>query len=306
MRVRRILAAPFNNGVTIGAVNNPGSHLLRYLEGTIANQSDFKTGTSVPLTAFQSHFQPAIKQEPPMKRSWPVFVAFLSFSVLGSSGSAQAGLFDFLFGNQQPAAPYGYAPQRPMDMQNRKGANKFRDPREAKEKSHRDAERLSASGDKASPLPARDLVAIRKLSAVARDQGFQAAFMQDPTLRPGDILVTQAGIVVFEGGDKSRANNFRPLSSSRLKNRADLALLQKISGFGQPHLALPASDAMPPLVIQQRGRRAAKADTPGNQPPKVDLPKVEPSRIEPRKAETAKVEPVKIDIANPREAAITQ
>jgi hypothetical protein len=242
-----------------------------------------------------------------MKRSWPVFVALLSFSVLGSSGSAQAGLFDFLFGNQQPApAPFGYAPQRPMDMQQyrKKGAQKFRDPRETKEsraaaKAHR-GERLSASGDKASPLPARDLVAIRKLSDVARDQGFQAAFMQDPTLRSGDILVTQAGIVVFEGGDKSRVNNFRPLYASRLKNRADLALLQKISGFGQPRIALPATDAMPPLVIQQRGRRSANADALRNEPPKVELPRVEP------KAEAVKIEPVKIEIANPREAAISQ
>jgi len=235
-----------------------------------------------------------------MKRSWPVFVALLSFSVLGSSGSAQAGLFDFLFGNQQPApAPYGYAPQQPRDMK-RKGA-KFRDPREAKDKSRRAAERLSASGDKASPLPARDLVAIRKLAEVARDQGFQAAFMQDPTLRSGDILVTPAGIVVFEGGDKTRLNNFRPLSSSRLKNRADLALLQKISGFRQPHLALPATETMPPLVIQQRGKRSAKADASKNWPPKVDLPKVETP-----KADAVKIEQVKSDIANPREAQITQ
>jgi len=243
-----------------------------------------------------------------MKRSWPVFVALLSFSVLGSTGSAQAGLFDFLFG-QQPApapVPYGYAPQRPMEMQrHRRGdRQKFRDPRETKESraaaKARRGERLSASGDKPSPLPARDLVAIRKLSEVARDQGFQAAFMQDPTLRSGDILVTQAGIVVFEGGDKTRENNFRPLSRSRLKNRADLALLQKISGFGHPQIALPSTGTMPPLVIQQRGRRS-KVDTPSNEPPKVDLPRVETPR-----AETAKMEPVKIEIVNPREAAISQ
>jgi hypothetical protein len=242
-----------------------------------------------------------------MKRSWPVFVALFSLSVLGSSGSAQAGLFDFLFGNQPPApAPFGYAPSRPMDRQQyRKGSHRasgeFRDPRETKAaaKLRRAGERLSASGDKASPLPARDLVAIRKLSDVARDQGFQAAFMQDPTLRSGDILVTQTGIVVFEGGDTKRVNNFRPLSSSRLKNRADLALLQKISGFGQPRIALPATDSMPPLVIQQRGRRSANADAARTEPPKVELPRVD-------KAEPVKIEPVKIEIANPREAAITQ
>jgi hypothetical protein len=237
-----------------------------------------------------------------------VFAALLSFSVLGSTGSAQAGLFDFLFGQQQPAPqPYGYAPQRPLDVQRyrRDGGHKFRDPRETKESraaaKARRGERLSASGDKASPLPARDLVAIRKLSEVARDQGFQAAFMQDPTLRSGDILVTQAGIVVFEGGDKTRVNNFRPLSASRLKNRADLALLQKISGFGHPQIALPSTGTMPPLVIQQRGKRSARTDTPDSEPPKVDLP-----RIEPVKAGTAKIEPVKIEIANPREAAISQ
>jgi hypothetical protein len=194
-----------------------------------------------------------------------------------------------------------------MEMQrHRRGERqKFRDPRETAESraagKARRGERLSASGDKPSPLPARDLAAIRKLSDVARDQGFQAAFMQDPTLRSGDILVTQAGIVVFEGGDKTRVNNFRPLSTSRLKNRADLALLQKISGFGHPQIALPSTGTMPPLVIQQRGRRSAKPDIPGNEPPKVDLP-----RIEPVKAETVKIEPVKIEIANPREAAISQ
>lgn len=221
-----------------------------------------------------------------MKRSWPVFAAFLSFGVLGSSGSAQAGLFDFLFGAPRPAPPpYGYAPQRP-DLQNRKAVRNRDDA-----KSRRGAERLSASADKASPLPARDLVAIRKLAEVARDEGFQAAFMQDPTLRSGDILVTQTGIVVFEGGDAKRVSNFRPLSSSRLRNRADLALLQKISGFGQPRLALPAADAMPPLVIQQRGKRSAKADKPRNEPPRADR---------------VTIEPVKIEIANPREAAISR
>ena len=262
-----------------------------------------------------------------MKRSWPVFVALFAFSVLGSSGSAEAGFFDFLFGNSAPApAPYqpgpprdfGNAPPRSFDSYarhtrrkiSRKSKVAYREVGEVRGKSRR-AERQAASTkrwpngiervydfvDQPSPEPARDLAAVRKLSEVARERGFQAAFMEDPTLRSGDILVTQAGIVVFEGGDKKRENNFRPLSRSRLKNRADLALLQKISGFGHPQIALPSTGAMPPLVIQQRGRRS-KIDMPSNEPPKVELPKVETP-----KAETAKMEP---EIANPREAAIAQ
>jgi len=262
-----------------------------------------------------------------MKQSWPVFVALFAFSVLGSSGSAEAGFFDFLFGNQQPApapAPFyypparGYAPSQPMELQYRRKASRkaFREVREVKsrraaraerqfartERWPNTVERVYAFVDKPSPEPARDLLATRKLADVARERGFQAAFMEDPTLRSGDILVTQAGIVVFEGRDKTRENNFRPLNRSRLKNRADLALLQKISGFGHPQIALPSTGAMPPLVIQQRGRRS-KIDTPSNEPPKVELPKVETPKVETPKAETAKMEP---EIANPREAAISQ
>lgn len=246
-----------------------------------------------------------------MKRSWPLFAALFTFSVLGSSGSAEAGLFDFLFGNPAPApAPYypgpprdvGYAPQRSFDSYrhtrkktSRRSKVTYSEARAKSRRAERSTERWSngiervyAFVDKPSPEPARDLLAIRKLSDVARERGFQAAFMEDPTLRSGDILVTQVGIVVFEGSDTKRENNFRPLSKSRLKNRADLALLQKISGFGPPRIALPATDAMPPLVIQQRGKRP-KADPAVTEPPKVD-----------------KTEPVKIEIANPQEAAVSQ
>lgn len=118
-----------------------------------------------------------------VKRSWPACLLLAGTIQFVSTAPAQAGLFDFLFGNQQPRQPV-YAPPP--------AARPHGEPL-AHDKARRDAKRtkpLSANADGPSPTIARDLQTVRRLADVAQKQGITAALMQDPTLRSGDIVVT--------------------------------------------------------------------------------------------------------------------
>ncbi|MDH7798486.1 MULTISPECIES: hypothetical protein [unclassified Beijerinckia] len=208
-----------------------------------------------------------------VKRSWPACLLLAGTIQFVSTAPAQAGLFDFLFGNQQPRQPV-YAPPP--------AARPHGEPL-AHDKARRDAKRtkpLSANADGPSPTIARDLQTVRRLADVAQKQGITAALMQDPTLRSGDIVVTATGIAVYEGAS-SRKNPFRPLAQSRLRNRTDLAKLQRAFTLRQLETAAAEGDPMSPLVIHSRGKSTefqAKTDPAEESsvieklgPPKLDL-----------------------------------
>ena len=192
----------------------------------------------------------------------PSAIIAIAIAIGGSTAPAHAGLLDLLFGGGQQQPTYqtypsnrgGYQPA-PQDG--------FVAPAEdlAKRKA-REAARAAAVQRAAAEQAARDLQLIHKLAEVAKEQGPKAAFMMDPTLRSGDIVVTRAGIEVFQGGGGRvhLANQFRPLASSSYRGRNDLALLQKASGFtGVVSAAASPAPEPRPLTIQGKRANAGKA-----------------------------------------------
>lgn len=181
-----------------------------------------------------------------IKRSWPAGLFLAGMVQFAGTAPAHAGLFDFLFGAPRPPQPvYAPQPSGPLGQ-----PHKVR--REPRQKP------VSAASDGPSSNIARDLQEIRRLATVAREQGVTAAFLQDPTLKSGDIVVTPNGIAVYEAASK-KSNPFRPLAQSRLAHRSDLAQLQRAFTLRQiSPVAVAEGDPMSPLVIHARGNRAAE------------------------------------------------
>lgn len=67
-------------------------------------------------------------------------------------------------------------------------------------------------------------------------------YLEDPTLRRGDIVVTHADVLVFEGraGQNHRASDFTALSRSRLVSKATQ---QRVSAATGGHLPVPPAGA---------------------------------------------------------------
>ncbi len=183
---------------------------------------------------------------------------------MGSTAPAQAGLLDFLFG--QPSRPQYYVPYHSPQQQPPSGF--FQDPAERKAQ---EAAKRAAAERRAAEQATRNRELAQQLSEVAREHGPKAAFMLDPTLRPGDIVVTSGGLEVFQGsrGNVHSANAFRPLSQSSLRSREDLARLQQASNLVKPEAA-PTAAELRPLTIsgsksakkKSTARRNAPATTP--------------------------------------------
>lgn len=194
--------------------------------------------------------QPAVIQRSvkrsSIRHSWPVGLLLAGMVQFAGTAPAHAGLFDFLFGAPRPPQPvYAPQPSGPISQPHRVR----KEPRQKP---------LSAASDGPSSTVARDLETIRRLANVAREQGVTAAFLQDPTLKSGDIVVTPNGIAVYEASSK-KSNPFRPLGQSRLSHRSDLAQLQRAFTLRRlPPVAVAEGDPMSPLIIHARGNRAAE------------------------------------------------
>ncbi|MBN9080064.1 MAG: hypothetical protein BGP04_04600 [Rhizobiales bacterium 62-17] len=185
-----------------------------------------------------------------VKRSWPACLLLAGMLQFTTTVPAQAGLFDFLFGNSQPQRPV-YAPQ-PGAQPRAQDRNRTKTKKEAKR-----GKAMSATADGPNPAVARDLKTVRHLAEVAQTQGIAAALLQDPTLRSGDIVVTASGLTVYEAGSR-KANPFRPLAESRLRNRSDLAQLQRAFALRRLDTIVATGEPMSPLVIHSRGNRSAE------------------------------------------------
>jgi hypothetical protein len=194
-----------------------------------------------------------------MKGPCRVFAAIFVLAVSGSAADAGSGLFDFLFGSSSPSRGDGYVPQPSADEVERKDEDKT-----AREEARRAAVKRQATVQTPADEPGRDLLLNRQLAEVAGDRGPEAAFMLDPTLRKGDIVVTRAGLQVFQGTQAKfhMPNQFLPLARSALRNRTDLKLLQQAGRFNMPPAATPSSDSLRPLTIQRSVQRATKFEDP--------------------------------------------
>jgi hypothetical protein len=170
---------------------------------------------------------------------------------------AQAGLFDFLFGRPAPRyyEPRYYEPS-PFPRGGYSGPDENSAADAAARKAEKAAKRAARERHTAEQA-ARNKEMVRHLMEVAHTEGPKAAFLQDPTLRAGDIVVTPSGLEVFEGGkgQTHKADQFEPLGSSRLAKRADLLLLQKVSGLHAPETAQTADGDIRPLTISPAKKR---------------------------------------------------
>ncbi len=202
-----------------------------------------------------------------MKRQKRFAIAFFALAAAGAASPAQAGLLDFLFGGgnqrqQQYYAP-AYAPQTApggviVDSASKKAA---------------DVARRAAAERHNAETAARNKELIARLAEVSKEHGPRAAFMLDPTLRAGDVVVMPSGLEVFEGQREKThgANQFRPLRESSLRKRSDLALLQQISGLNETEKAAPTAGELRPLTIA--GPKKKKVAKRKEAPPQAAAPK---------------------------------
>lgn len=174
----------------------------------------------------------------------------LSVLAAGVAPSVRAQFFLGSFGFQTPAEP---APAlSPEELAARAKARRARDLARRVRREQHDAEQRAAAAEQS-----------KKLAAILKQDGAIAAFLQDPTLRSGDILVTQAGIKIFHGpaGSNHSARDFKPLSQYSGANRATLVLLERASGLSPKGEAKLASlQPVLPVAKHHRKHRFAGAD----------------------------------------------
>jgi hypothetical protein len=211
---------------------------------------------------------------------WPK-LAKHSVSVMGSAGllalitPTQAGFLEVLFGQPNNRSSFVFSPPQPS-------------PLTPEEDTERQKQNRLASERQMSEQAGRNLKIFRVLADIAHEQCRKQAFLMDPTLRYGDIVVTDTGLEVYEGRSwKERSPlQFRPLHLSALRNRKDLQVLQKASGFPvAPEDVQTASAIRTLTIIGQTNAKPAQVRATDAQPtaaqtrtgipaPKVSKPRV--------------------------------
>jgi len=212
---------------------------------------------------------------------WPK-LAKHSVSVMGSAGllalitPTQAGFLEVLFGQPNNRSSFVFSPPQP-------------NPLTPEEDTERQKQNRLASERKMSEQAGRNLKIFRVLADIAHEQGRKQAFLMDPTLRYGDIVVTDTGLEVYEGKSwKERSPlQFRPLHLSALRNRKDLQVLQRVSGFPTAPEDVQTASAIRTLtIIGQTNAKPAQVRETEAQPtaaqtrtgipaPKVSKPRVD-------------------------------
>ena len=181
-----------------------------------------------------------------------VVAAGALLAMQGASAPAQAqGLFDFLFGG---GAFYAPAPQ-------------YAHPADASQ-SRLDAER--ARIERARLREPRIIDEPRKPGPHTPPQelaGPLGKFLMDSTLRRGDVVATQNGLMVFRGSGAipHRERDFAPVSTAQGPHRATLLALDKTLRQEQPlfeatqvAVARPAAPAVLASASQAAVRRPAR------------------------------------------------
>ena len=139
-----------------------------------------------------------------------VFAVLAGVALLAPAEPARAGLLYDLFGIGQadPAPAPVLTPVR-----------RAREPSKVVHSQNKSASKPMAS--------ARQVA----LAEVLKTSGSKAAFAQDPTLKRGDVVVTETGIDVFEGhaGETHEAADFKPIAGSALRDRAALLEIERVS-----------------------------------------------------------------------------
>jgi hypothetical protein len=143
--------------------------------------------------------------------AWAVLA---SGTVVGATAPANAGLFDFLFGGgYQRPAPQQYAPpaysREPLDVR----VNPQR--------------RKATGAAKVRPGKERTKVVNKAIDPRQHPNWY----LEDPTLRRGDIIVLPTGAMVYEGGSRPQTKeDFANLSESRLVSKKERERIKELVG----------------------------------------------------------------------------
>lgn len=161
-------------------------------------------------------------------------------AIVGASSQSQAaGLLEFLFGGGQRQAPQYYAPPAygaaPLDVR----------------VSPRKRAKARSTTTAAKVRPGRE----RKIVNTSIDPRLHPNwYLEDPTLRRGDIVVLPAGVMVYKGGPRPQTReDFAKLSETSLVSKKERIRIQQMAG--------------PPAVSAERddparGKEAAGAVNP--------------------------------------------
>lgn len=170
---------------------------------------------------FHGHCAAAI-----FSRPIPVVAGLVFACAAGTPASAQS-LFDILFGTRSRPVVYAPAPafqdQRALDRERvaRDAARRAHGAAEARRRAARVAAHTQGGGVSGKMAPLAPLPGVKT--------GSLAHFAADPTLRPGDIVVTTSGFMVYRGGHSERSS-FAPIGSGRTA----LTTLEKASRRAAP------------------------------------------------------------------------
>ena len=156
-------------------------------------------------------------------------------AISAQTGVAHAGLFDLLFGSQQPAPTYAQPPLADTYLETRPF-----------EKMRRQTRRVETA-------PKEDHAAIKE-AAKSTD------IMHDRTLKPGDAVMTDNGVRVFDGGKSSHhdSDDFVKLSDTSGMSRQLRSTLDAINA----HRSQPSWQMGEAELPLQTGRSSTGSATP--------------------------------------------
>jgi hypothetical protein len=148
--------------------------------------------------------------------------AVLLTAALVSAGaaSAQGGLFEFLH--------FGGGAETPPSAAEAAPSNTYR-PLEMRVRPRRSARRAAP---RRSETAQRDMITRQKEDYAKLNPATNPDwYLQDPTLRPGDLVVLKSGIMMFAGEREAAhmPSDFRPLDEDRTLSKADRQNLGKIA-----------------------------------------------------------------------------
>jgi hypothetical protein len=154
-------------------------------------------------------------------------------ALLMTAPEAHAGLFDFLFGRHD-APPQISAPPPSVNRFRRPIVSSFR--RKAR--------------SEAAHMPVKESRS-RSVALCCKDGGDpMAAILEDPTLRPGDAVMTERGMTIFEGS--GAATRHLP------EDLVPLSKASKVSSKDRARVAALVSPVQTPADDTSRSHRASR------------------------------------------------
>lgn len=180
-------------------------------------------------------------------------------AAMGTQAASAQGFFQMLFGGSQlQEGRSAYAPdygrQNDLPGYGRSGySNGTLDPSDPRLR--REVKRRSTAKRTGTPTGSTGKQTAVEATADA-PRGSMAYFEKDKTLRPGDVVVTDKGFLVFQGGDRDAKSFVAIDQSQKLKgDRKDLLALEHASRMRTPNLTVEltpvARDFIGPRLPEQ-------------------------------------------------------